>query len=85
MMYHEGWWFFGMHGLWWLFWIMLVVLFFSLLDPIPRGESRRRRASPLEVLQKRYAAGEISTQEYEERKAKLIQDAPKQDDDAHAH
>ena len=78
-MYHDGWWFFGMHGLWWLFWIALLVVFFSLLTPLPRSEARRRRQTPLEILQRRYAAGEISTQEYEERKANLIADAPAQD------
>jgi len=52
-----------------LFWIIVLVLFFSLLTPVPRNEARRRRETPLEIVQRRYAAGEISTQEYEERKA----------------
>ena len=39
MMYHDGWGFFGMHAFWWLFWIIVVVAFFSLLDadPLKRG------------------------------------------------
>jgi putative membrane protein len=85
MMYHDGWWFLGMHGLWWLFWIFLIVLFFSLIEPTSRGEARRRRTTPLEILQKRYAAGDISTEEYEERKARLVADAPPTNDDAHVH
>ena len=44
-MFHDGWWFFGMHGLWWLFWIFVIVLFFAALEPIPR---RVRRLSSLE-------------------------------------
>ena len=33
------------------------------------------RETPFEVLQRRYAAGEISTAEYDERKEKLTRDA----------
>ena len=57
---------------WWLFWIVLIAAFFALIEPVPRG---RRRQTPLEVLQRRYAAGEITEKEYEERKAKLDRDA----------
>lgn len=70
-MNYMGWSFIGMHALWWLFWIALIVAFFALIEPVPRG----RRASPLEVLQRRYATGEISAEEYEERKARLERDA----------
>lgn len=71
-MNYVGWDFMGMHALWWLFWIALIVVFFALIEPVPRS---RRRESPLEVLQRRYAAGDISDKEYEERKAKLKRDA----------
>ena len=74
MMFHDGWGFFGMHALWWLFWIVVLVLFFSVLTPVHRNEARRQRQTPLEILQRRYATGEISTQEYEERNAKLQAD-----------
>jgi putative membrane protein len=70
-MFHEGGLFWGMHMIWWLFWIVLLVAFFSFATPVPR---RRMRETPLEVLQRRYAAGEISTAEYEERKEKLTRD-----------
>lgn len=70
-MFHGGGLFWGMHLFWWLFWIVLFVAFFSLLTPVPR---RRARETPLEVLQRRYAAGEISTAEYEERKTRLTKD-----------
>lgn len=69
----EGGWFWGMHLFWWLFWVALIAVFFSLLTPVPR---KRVRETPLQILQRRYAAGEISTQEYEERKKRLEQDAP---------
>ncbi len=70
-MNYMGWSFIGMHALWWLFWIALIVVFFALIEPVPRS---RPRMSPLEILQRRYAAGEISDKEYEERKARLERD-----------
>jgi putative membrane protein len=70
-MHDSNWGFWGMHLFWWLFWIVLFVAFFSLLIPVPR---RRARETPLEVLQRRYATGEISTEEYEERKMRLTRD-----------
>ena len=70
-MFHDGFLFWGMHMFWWLFWIVLIVLFFGLATPVPRS---RARQTPLEILQRRYAAGEISTAEYEERKEKLTRD-----------
>jgi putative membrane protein len=56
---------------WWLFWVVVIVAFFSLLTPVPKSRVRQR---PLDILQRRYAAGEISSEEYEERKAKLLRD-----------
>ncbi|MHB0926319.1 MAG: SHOCT domain-containing protein [Gallionellaceae bacterium] len=69
-MHYGEWGFWGMHVFWWLFWIVVILALFSPLMPVSR---RRRRETPLEVLQRRYAAGEVSTEEYEERKAKLIE------------
>jgi putative membrane protein len=66
----SGWWFFGMHLFWWLFWVLVIVLFFVLLRPVPRSRAETRE-TPLELLQRRYAAGEITTEEYEERKSRL--------------
>lgn len=69
-MHYGEWGFWGMHVFWWLFWIAVIVVFVFSITPVPRS---RRRETPLEVLQRRYAAGEVSTKEYEERKAKLIE------------
>ena len=68
------WWAFGMHLFWWAFWILLIVSFFSLLTPVPRKQAHLYRLTPLEILQRRYAGGQISTDEYEERKARLERD-----------
>jgi len=72
MMWHDGWFFWGMHGLWWLFWIALLVVFFVWLRPKSDG---RDRETPLDTLQRLYAEGRISREEYEERKAVLEEDA----------
>lgn len=72
MIMHDGsWGFWGMHLFWWLFWIVLLFAVLSLASPVPR---RRARETPLEILQRRFAGGEISTAEYEERKALLVND-----------
>lgn len=71
-MHYDGWGFWGMHFFWWLFWIIAIGALFSLFSPVPR--SQRHQTTPLEILQRRYAAGDITSEEYEERKAKLEQD-----------
>ena len=68
---HMGSSFWGMHFFWWLFWVAAIMLLFSPITPVSAG---RRRESPLQVLQRRYAAGEVSTAEYEERKTVLERD-----------
>lgn len=70
-MHYEGWGFWGMHLFWWLFWIVVIVALFTVFTPVARG---RRHVTPLEILQRRYAAGEISSDEYEERKRVLERD-----------
>ena len=68
--FHMG----GMHGLWWIFWVVLIgALIFSI-----RGlTGQRRRETPREVLQRRLADGEIDAEEYEKRNALLNRDAGK--------
>ena len=74
-MYHDYW--FGMHAYWWIFWFILWIMFFSFLMPVRRSHwtTYRQMQTPLQLLQKRYAAGEITSEEYEERRAKLQRDA----------
>ena len=70
-MFYGGGYMAGMHGLWWLFWLLIVgvVLFFAWGRPGLRGE--RPRETPHEVLRRRLASGEITPQEFEERQALL--------------
>ena len=65
-MHFGEWGFFGMHLLWWLFWIVVIImaLVVFMSEPV---RIVRRRETPLELLQRRYAAGEITEKEYEER------------------
>jgi putative membrane protein len=72
-----GWW--GMSWFWWLFWVLVIFLFFSFLTPVPRARNRERRETPLDILQRRYAAGELTTAEYEERRARLLGDQQRTD------
>lgn len=73
-MHFDGWSFWGMHFFWWLFWIVLII---AAVVAFTSGPERigRRRQTPLELLQRRYAAGEITEKEYKERKRMLEHDA----------
>jgi putative membrane protein len=63
----------GMHWLGWILWLLVIVLVAVVLIRVIPGRSDNRPLEPtaLEILSRRYAAGEISTAEYDERKAKL--------------
>jgi putative membrane protein len=74
MYYYPAYGFFGMHAFWWAFWLLGLILMFSFATPVRRTTWRELNTTPLAVLQRRYAAGEISTAEYEERKAVLERD-----------
>ena len=58
-----------MHLLWWIFWGLLLIVIFA--TPWLALGRRRKEESPLEILKRKYASGELSTEEYEERKAVL--------------
>jgi putative membrane protein len=69
--FHGMW---GMHFAWWIFWIVVVILgvWFVTRARMPGPTSPPESAeSPLDILRRRYANGEISTDEYEERKSRL--------------
>jgi len=64
----------GMHWIWWIFWILFWMLFLSFMMPMRRSTYRVMQ-SPLQLLKRRYAAGEITSEDYEERRTKLVRDA----------
>lgn len=68
-MYYDGYHFWGMHLFWWIIWgIMLFTIFVTPYD-IP-GQ-RKKKDSPLDILQKRLASGQITNEEYLEKKKML--------------
>ncbi len=74
-MFYDGGYMVGMHAWWWLFWVVLLgVLLFAVWGR-PGRTGGRRRETPLEVLQRRLASGEITPEQYEQRRALLDRDA----------
>jgi putative membrane protein len=65
----------GMNLLWWFVWMILLFWIFAIPYDIP-GQ-RRRKDSPLDILQKRFASGEITKEEYHETKHLLETDLAK--------
>ena len=66
----------GMHGFWWLFWVLLIilVLFGRWGWGRSEGPQGRNRETPHEILRRRLANGDIQPEEYEQRKALLESD-----------
>ena len=58
--------FLGMHYIWWIIWLGFLFWIFFIPYSIP-GE-RRKKDSPLDILKKRFASGEITKEQYEEHK-----------------
>jgi putative membrane protein len=54
----------GMHLIWWFIWMVLIIWIFATPWSIP-GQ-RAKKDSPLDILKKRFAKGEISKEEYKE-------------------
>jgi len=61
-----GWGMFGGFGML-FFWVLLIVVIVLLV----RGRPAQERQSPLDILKERFARGEISKEEYEERRKVL--------------
>lgn len=74
-MFYYGYHFWGMHLVWWFLWIFFLFWIFGTPYEIP-GQ-RTKRASPFDILQKRFAAGQISREQYEEDKSILEKDMAK--------
>ena len=72
---HNGYQYFGMHFIWWFIWIILLFWIFATPYNIPF--QRKRKDSPLDILQKRFASGQILKEDYHEHKAILEKDSSK--------
>ncbi|HHO69072.1 MAG TPA: SHOCT domain-containing protein [Gammaproteobacteria bacterium] len=58
----------------WLFWIVLIVVIVAVVRAMAGGDGASgasQRETPLEILEKRYARGEIDEAEYERRRREL--------------
>jgi putative membrane protein len=77
IMFYNGYHFFGMHLIWWIIWIILIFWIFALPYRIP-GQRYYMKDSPLDILQRRLASGEITNEEYQEKKNILESDLAKQ-------
>ena len=60
----------GMNAIWWIVWVVLLFWIFAVPYDVP-GQ-RRRRDSPLEVLKKRFASGQITKEEFLNQKEILL-------------
>lgn len=68
-MYYDGYHFWGMHLFWWIIWGIL--LFTIFVTPYDIPGQRNKKDSPLDILQKRLASGQITYEEYVEKKKML--------------
>jgi putative membrane protein len=66
-----SWWFLGMHVFWWVLLAALLVWAYRFAMSRLNRPTSDGREMPLEVLQRRYATGELTTQQFEERRARL--------------
>ena len=41
MHFYSGYHFFGMHLIWWAFWVVLLAVVFRMFEPVRRGTGRR--------------------------------------------
>lgn len=61
--------FWGMHLVWWVIWGALIFWIYATPFDVPGQRSKKN--TPLDVLKKRFAAGQISNEEYREKKKLL--------------
>jgi putative membrane protein len=65
-MFYDGYHFWGMHIIWWIVWLSVIFWIFAIPYDIP-GQ-RKRNLSPLDILRNRLALGQITTEEYREKR-----------------
>lgn len=70
MMNYDNYHFVGMHFFWWIMWI--IILFWIFVTPYNIPGQRAKKDTPIDILKKRFAKGEITIEEYNEKK-KLIE------------
>jgi len=71
MMYYGN--FGGMGLIWWFIW--MIMLFWIFATPYDIPGQRKKKDTPLDILQKRFASGSITADEYQEKK-KILENGP---------
>ncbi|MEP7231983.1 MAG: SHOCT domain-containing protein [Ginsengibacter sp.] len=69
---YEGYHFGGMHLIWWFIWIGFIIWIFATPWNVP-GQQKKKE-SPLDILQRRFASNQITKEDYQERKKILEND-----------
>lgn len=72
-MFYDGYHFWGMHLGWWLIWMFFLFWIFATPYEIPG--TKQKKNSPLDILQRRFASGQITKDQYEEMKKILKEDS----------
>lgn len=64
----------GFMGMWWIWLIIIgvIIILVYLVNNSKQRSSYLPGESPLEILERRYAKGEINKQEFEEKKKTLL-------------
>jgi putative membrane protein len=70
MFYSGNYW--GMNLIWWVIWMIMIFWIFA--TPYNISGQRTKKDSPLDILQKRFASGQINNDEYQEKKKILEND-----------
>ncbi|ADY52323.1 Protein of unknown function DUF2078, membrane [Pseudopedobacter saltans DSM 12145] len=65
-MFYDNYYFFGMNLIWWFVW--LILLFWIFVTPYDIPGQRTKKDTPLDILKKRFAAGQINKEEFQENK-----------------
>ena len=73
MFYYTNYW--GMNMIWWVVWFIFI--FWIFVTPFNIPGQRRKKDSPLYILQQRFASGQITNDEYQEKKIILEKDLAK--------
>jgi putative membrane protein len=58
-------------GFMWIFWILVIVAIIALFRGVSGSGTSASSESPMEILRKRYANGEITDEEFEHRRKEL--------------
>ncbi|MEO6071210.1 MAG: SHOCT domain-containing protein [Chitinophagaceae bacterium] len=69
---YDGYHFGGMHLIWWIIWIGFIIWIFATPWDIP-GQMKSKD-SALDILQKRFASGAITKEQYHDQRAILKND-----------